>query len=330
MKGIDISNNNDVSNFEEIKNAGYEVVFLKATEGLTYDDTKMRNFYNGAKSAGLKVGFYHFMRNNDAVAEAKHFLNVINGLDSDCIYALDVEADELKESPWGTSDKIVEFCEYLKSQGKEPCVYTYKYFWDGVIKGNARNYPLWIANYSPNSGVSTYAGWQYSENGSLSGISGNVDLDVFTDEILLNKTATNNVSNQSIGDTSIINLQKELNSMINASLVADGISGQATETATKNFQRIMGLSVDGIAGNATWSAIKEIRSYPTDGITYSHYEYATRWIQWRIGTTIDGIFGSGTAQRVKDFQKSINDAHGENIAVDGIVGKETWRCMFKY
>lgn len=139
-----------------------------------------------------------------------------------------------------------------------------------------------------------------------------------------------NVSNQSVSDSSIANLQRELNSLINANLVVDGLTGPATNAAVKEFQSLMGLAADGIAGINTWSAINQIRSYPTDGITYPHYEYATRWIQWRIGTTIDGVFGSGTAQRVKDFQQSIDDTHGENLSVDGIVGKETWRCMFKY
>ena len=187
MKGIDISNNNNVQDFQAIKNAGYEVVYLKATEGLTFNDGKLRNFYNRAKAAGLKVGFYHFMHNNNAIDEAKHFLSVINGLESDCLYALDVEAQELNKSPWETSQKIVDFCEYLKSQGKEPCVYTYKYFWDDVIKGNARNYPLWIANYSASAGISNYAGWQYSETGHPSGTDGNIDMDIFNEGILLKK-----------------------------------------------------------------------------------------------------------------------------------------------
>lgn len=187
MKGIDISNNNNIQNFQSIKDLGYEIVYLKATEGLTFNDGCMRDFYNRAKAVGLKVGFYHFMHNNNAIDEAKHFLNVVNGLESDCLYALDVEAEELSKSPWETSQKIIDFCEYLRNQNKEPCVYTYKYFWNDVIKGNARNYPLWVANYSASASIDNYVGWQYSEKGSLAGTTGDIDMDIFNESILLKK-----------------------------------------------------------------------------------------------------------------------------------------------
>lgn len=188
MKGIDISNNNTVTSFSAIKAAGYEIVYLKATEGLSFTDSKMREYYNAAKSAGLKVGFYHFMHSNDSIAEAKHFLSAISGLDSDCLYMLDVEAQELSKLPWDTSNKVVSFCEYLKSECKQVGVYTYKSFWDNVLKGNARNYPLWIANYgASNAGVSSYVGWQYSETGIVSGAQGHCDVDIFTDGILIKK-----------------------------------------------------------------------------------------------------------------------------------------------
>lgn len=129
---------------------------------------------------------------------------------------------------------------------------------------------------------------------------------------------------------SIKDLQSQLNSLINANLVVDGIQGPRTTDAVKRFQSLMGLSEDGIVGTRTWGAIKEIRSYPTDGVKFPHYEYATRWIQWRVGTSIDGIFGPKTEERVKQWQRECNRKYGTNLAIDGIVGKETWRCMFKY
>ena len=51
-------------------------------------------------------------------------------------------------------------------------------------------YSLWVAQYgvdAPSDSViwDTWAGWQYSDTGSVPGISGNVDLDYFTDEMLM-------------------------------------------------------------------------------------------------------------------------------------------------
>ncbi|MGL5381302.1 LysM peptidoglycan-binding domain-containing protein, partial [Clostridium sp.] len=52
------------------------------------------------------------------------------------------------------------------------------------------SYPLWIAEYgvtTPQSNPiwSSWIGFQYSDAGSINGVGGNVDLDVFTDYILL-------------------------------------------------------------------------------------------------------------------------------------------------
>ena len=79
MKGIDISSYQENVDFKKVKNNGIEIVYIKATEGLTYDNPLLKSQYNGAKSAGLKIGFYHLLRANDPTLEAKHFLSVING-----------------------------------------------------------------------------------------------------------------------------------------------------------------------------------------------------------------------------------------------------------
>lgn len=131
-------------------------------------------------------------------------------------------------------------------------------------------------------------------------------------------------------DDSIKTLQQFLNSAMNAGLKVDGYNGTNTTASIKTFQSVMGLQVDGIPGTNTWAAIHQILAHPTDGVFYQHYEYATRWIQWRVGTHVDGVFGNGTADKVRDFQQYINNAHGEHLTIDGVVGSETWRCMFHY
>lgn len=122
-------------------------------------------------------------------------------------------------------------------------------------------------------------------------------------------------------NSSISELQANLNSLINAKLDVDGITGTNTQNAVKNFQKLMGLSIDGIAGTNTLSAINEIKDRPLCKI--GSKGYAVRWIQWRIGSSVDGIFGNGTATNVKNFQSSCG------LSADGIVGANTWITMFK-
>lgn len=187
MKGIDISSYQGNINFIQVKASGVEVVYIKATEGVNYTDSTLRIFYNNAKAAGLKIGFYHFLNSNDSISQAEHFLSAINGLESDCKYVIDVEVT-LDQSVDKVSTNVRKFADYLISKGKEACIYTGLYFYNNNLNNTVKNLPLWVASYSTSKPNVASIGWQYSETGSVNGISGNVDLDTFDNGILINET----------------------------------------------------------------------------------------------------------------------------------------------
>lgn len=133
-------------------------------------------------------------------------------------------------------------------------------------------------------------------------------------------------SNTSNTDSNVLSLQQVMNRLgfrdsNGCKLSEDGIIGENTRYATRNFQGVMGLGVDGIAGQNTWNAINQILSKPVDGVPYPHYEYATRYIQWKVGVGVDGIFGNGTASAVRTWQSN------NGLSADGIVGNGTWGSM---
>ena len=118
----------------------------------------------------------------------------------------------------------------------------------------------------------TLWGWQYTSKGKVSGISGNVDLDVMygdyfgtagggssgssttTSKEGFDVATLNNVKNGSTG-AQVRSLQLLLNGKDKAGLSVDGIAGPKTVAAIKAYQRDKGLSVDGIAGPKTWTAV---------------------------------------------------------------------------
>ncbi len=59
-------------------------------------------------------------------------------------------------------------------------------------------------------------------------------------------------------------LQTALNAALSCALVVDGIFGEKTDTAVRDYQRAHGLKVDGIAGKNTLSALKLIESGDTE------------------------------------------------------------------
>ena len=197
--GIDISNWQGSINFSDVRNSGIQIVYIEATEGNYYTDPYLQEFYDGAKANGLLVGFYHFFSPSvSAVTQAQYFTNAISGLTSECRLVLDLEeagglgADEI-------SSIAVEFLNEVESiSGLGAAVYTYASFANNNITTGygLENYPLWIAEYgssAPESNPiwgSSYAGWQYSDTGRISGINTNVDLDIFNDGILLSSSST--------------------------------------------------------------------------------------------------------------------------------------------
>lgn len=199
-RGIDVSNWSGRINWRAVADSGVEVVIIQASEGTFYRDPYLQEFYDGATENGLKVGFYHFFNPNSSgtpAQQARYFVDTIRGLHSDCKLVLDLEQTG-GLSNYELTRRAVEFLEEVKSySGLDTAVYTYAYFAEHNLYNGLgiSNYPLWIAQLREGGPLpnqiwgNSYAGWQYSDTGRVSGISANVDLDIFYDEMFLNDRA---------------------------------------------------------------------------------------------------------------------------------------------
>lgn len=122
---------------------------------------------------------------------------------------------------------------------------------------------------------------------------------------------------------------------------ADGVFGNKTDLAIRNFQQKSGLVVDGIVGEKTKSAllssntiqhappVEKLNNYPGYLIKQGDSGEVVRKIQNRLLQltytslgSADGIFGGKTTIAVKNFQKN------RGLAIDGIVGEKTWSVLF--
>lgn len=192
--GIDVSAYQGYIDYERVKNAGIEVVYIKSSEGTTLEDPYFRTNYNNAKANGLKVGFYHFIRarnEEEAREEAEFFARVISGTNPDCRLAMDFEVfgdlsvEKINRISFAFLQKIQEITQ------KECVIYSDAYNARNTFSRElAEKYPLWIAEYGVETPVDNgkweyWVGFQYTDAGRIDGIEGNVDRDKFTDGILL-------------------------------------------------------------------------------------------------------------------------------------------------
>ncbi|MBO4293196.1 MAG: LysM peptidoglycan-binding domain-containing protein [Clostridia bacterium] len=195
-EGIDVSNWQRNINFSEVRNSGIQVVYIKASEGTTFKDPYFEQNYANAKVNGLKVGFYHFLTATSVEAarkQADFFISVISGKQYDCKLAMDYEKF-FGEGKTEINEIALAFLQRVKQlTGEAVIVYSNlnnikNTFGDDVaVEGD-----LWLAYYSNpdnlinlNTSWDTYIGIQYTSTGKVPGISGNVDKDRFSKEILV-------------------------------------------------------------------------------------------------------------------------------------------------
>lgn len=191
VMGIDISKHNGTVDWNAVKNAGVEFVILRcgyrgSASGVLVEDEKFRTNIKGATAAGLKVGIYFFsqaVNEMEAVEEASLTLSLIKGHKISYPVYIDVEAANGRADGLSAAErtKVVKaFCETVRDSGYTAGVYSNKnWFAEKMDTGAFGNYRIWLAQYTESP---TYTGryemWQYSSQGTIPGIKGDVDLNI--------------------------------------------------------------------------------------------------------------------------------------------------------
>lgn len=193
--GIDVSHNNGVINWNKVKISVPVISFayIKASQGVGYKDPAGPANANGAKSAGIPFGFYHFASLNnildipkDATDEANWFDVTLKALPAaQLIPVLDIETNEKRLNTQQVQLWISTFISRMKELGyPEIMLYSYKPFFDENLPANHPfgTIPLWLAQYrnveepSMPHNWTAYTVWQFSAKGKVSGINGDCDM----------------------------------------------------------------------------------------------------------------------------------------------------------
>lgn len=198
-EGIDVSHWQGTIDWSRVAGAGKTFAFLKATQGTTYADPTYATNRSNANANGIPTGAYHFAdvtktpsNAAGARAEADWFVSVAQPRAGDLPPVFDIEKNNgLGQA--ALTDWAMTWLERVRQQtGIYPMVYTSPSGWNtrfgtsGNIVAESGYGLLWIAHWtdalSPTIPANNWAGrgwtfWQYTSSGTVSGISGAVDLD---------------------------------------------------------------------------------------------------------------------------------------------------------
>jgi MYXO-CTERM domain-containing protein len=187
VDGIDVSTYQGNIDWPTVKASGIEYAFIRVSDGLNSPDSKFAQNWAGAKSAGVLRGTYQFFRpNQDPIAQANLLLSKMGPLEpGDLPPVIDVEDDD-GASPATIAANVALWVNHVEAAtGRQPIIYTGRFFWNDFVQSNAfADYPLWIAQYGPvcpnlPTAWSDWLFFQTSGSGSVPGINGAVDTDLF-------------------------------------------------------------------------------------------------------------------------------------------------------
>lgn len=189
VEGIDVSHYQSHIDWPTVADQGMQFAFVKATEGATHVDSLFCRNWDEMRQAGLVRGAYHFYRpRTPAELQAIQFIHRVELAPGDLPPVLDVEVlDGVSNDLLLDGLRTWLFLAELH-YGVKPILYTNLKFYNRHLAGHFTDYPLWIARYNEREPVlacgSAWDFWQYGNRGTLPGIDGYVDFNVFSGDSL--------------------------------------------------------------------------------------------------------------------------------------------------
>lgn len=190
IKGIDVSSYQSKPDWAKVSNSEIKFAILRIHQKSGTDSSFEHN-YKGCKSNGILVGGYKYsyaLTPAQAIDEAEDVIAVLNGRGLDFPVFYDLEwSNQRKLGKQAVENIAVAFLARMKKAGYKVGIYCNLDWYNNVLSDALKKYDCWIARYpaSDNGSVqerlrpSAGVGWQYSSRGKVSGISGNVDMNVF-------------------------------------------------------------------------------------------------------------------------------------------------------
>lgn len=190
IKGIDISEQNGIIDFEKVKEDDIDFVMIRATFGRFKEDKAFKRNIAGSIKAGLKVGIYYYsyaLTEEQGKEEVNFLLKVIEPYREYITYpvCIDMEdSDGYKKKNGMPQNEVLQkicknACDQISTSGYYPLVYASASWFKEKLNFNLENVGKWVAwwNVEPEKiDKKSFQMWQKSSTGTVQGIGTKVDI----------------------------------------------------------------------------------------------------------------------------------------------------------
>ena len=207
IKGIDVSEFQGTIDWDKVKADGIKFAILKL--GNIYDaqsnykDSKFDTNYKNAKAKGIKVGayIYNYCNTVDTLKKGLEWaIGKLAGKKLDLPLYLDMEDKDIQgETKETLTNQCNKFAKYVKSKGYNAGVYANVNWLKNELNPSDfdKDISVWVAQYYKECQYTgKYDIWQYASDGSVSGISGNCDMNYLYNEDIIKESGSTSASDK--------------------------------------------------------------------------------------------------------------------------------------
>lgn len=189
--GIDVSRYQEQINWQMVAtDPNVQFAYIKATESSGHVDKYYQRNLSEARRFGIPVGAYHFFSPTASVStQLKNFTDQFKLKYHDLIPVVDVERRG-RASSASFHRRLTEFLKQIERiYGIRPIIYTGVNFYNEHMAGRYTQYKFWVARYADQppklvDGTPVVL-WQFTCNGYVNGVKGEVDRNCFLDQFTL-------------------------------------------------------------------------------------------------------------------------------------------------
>ncbi|MCR5527134.1 MAG: glycoside hydrolase family 25 protein [Lachnospiraceae bacterium] len=198
--GIDVSKHNGAIDWEKVAASGVRFAYIRCglrgyESGKIAADENFQTNVEGAQAAGISVGTYFFsqaVNEDEAREEAEFVLDAIKDYNITLPVATDIEKVDGTDSTPRTNSisqeqrtaNALAFCKAITDAGHTPMIYgNLKTFLMLLDMHQIEGIPKWYAEEAVRNDITPYFPysfqiWQYDFDGSIDGITGDVDINI--------------------------------------------------------------------------------------------------------------------------------------------------------